>query len=165
MEDDGRITKPLALKLSDPTYVLQSLREGQGGQLIFGYSDELMLTLYKKAHHYLEENKIGKAIDSFTFLVTLSPFHYEYWMGLGAALQLDHDYNSAIDAYEMAAIYNMENPLPYLYLGKCLFAIHDRKSALQAFDLAITYADDIGEFSQIKEEAVTAKEHLSHMEE
>lgn len=86
--------------------------------------------------------------------------HSEYWMDLGVALQMSHDYEGAIDAFEIAAIYNVEHPLPYLYLARCLFAIHDRKSALQSLELAIAYADEREEFAEIKEQANKAKNTL-----
>lgn len=160
MNENGRLTQKISQKLSDTNSITLSLKSGQGGQALFEYTDEVMGVLYKKAHYLLAENQVDNAVDAFTFLTTLNPFHSEYWMGLGAALQLGHDYEAAIDAYEMAAIYNIENPLPYLYLGKCLFAIHDRKSALQSFELAIAYADEIEEYAEIKEEAEKAKKHL-----
>lgn len=158
------ISRKVLQQLADKTYVCKALQAGQVGQAIFGYSDEEMALLYLKAHHFLEEKQGEKAVDAFTFLVTLNPLHYEYWMGLGVALQMIHDYEPAIDAYEMAAIYNVEHPLPYLYLGKCLFAIHDRKSALQAFDLAIAYAEESEEYNGIREEAKNAREHLLNIE-
>lgn len=160
MTSEGALSKKLVDKLSNREKVLAHLKGAQGGQSFFGYSDELMETFYKKAHHYLEEGKTNQAIDSFVFLVTLNAFHSEYWMGLGTALQMAHDYEAAIDAYEIAAIYNIEHPLPYLYLAKCLFAIHDRKSALQSLELAIAYAGDVEEYASIRIEAENARDIL-----
>lgn len=162
--DEKDNSKKLIERLSDRKALEKALKAGQGGQLLFGFSDEEMEAFYKKAHQLLEEGKANDAIDSFVFLTTLNPFHFEYWMGLGAALQMAHDYEPAIDAYEMAAIYNMEHPLPYLYLGKCLFAIHDRKSALQSFELAIAYASDFEEYENILKDAENARDHLVQME-
>lgn len=159
-EIKGRVLK----KIGDKNRVMLLLKGGDSGQALFGYSDEVMGALYKKAHRLLVLARTEDAINAFVFLATLNPGHSEYWMGLGAALQFSHDYEAAIDAYEMAAIHNMEHPLPYLYLAKCLFAIHDRKSALQAFELAIAYSEGIDEFSDIFEEAANAKEHLEKIE-
>lgn len=163
MKNEGRLSKDIVSKLSNREKVLAALKGGQGGQAFFGYSDELMETFYKKAHRILEEGKTNEAVDSFVFLVTLNAFHSEYWMGLGAALQMAHDYEAAIDAYEIAAIYNIEHPLPYLYLAKCLFAIHDRKSALQSLELAIAYAGDIEEYESIRIEAENARDSLQKL--
>lgn len=163
MANEGVLSQAIVDKLSNSVKVLAGLKGGQGGQTLFDYSDEVMETLYKKAHHFLEEGKTNEAIDSFVFLVTLNAFHSEYWMGLGAALQMAHDYEAAIDAYEIAAIYNIEHPLPYLYLAKCLFAIHDRKSALQSLELAIAYAGDVEEYASIRVEAEHARDSLQKL--
>lgn len=157
------LSKEIVNKLADKEKVLANLRSHRGGQALFEYSDELMETFYKKAHHMLEEGKVNESIDSFVFLVTLNATHSEYWMGLGAALQMGHDYEAAIDAYEIAAIYNIEHPLPYLYLAKCLFAIHDRKSALQSLELAIAYAGDEEEYASIRIEAENARDSLQKL--
>ncbi len=153
---DAKIVK----RLSNKAIVKRRLKAGQGGQALFGFSDELMQQYYQKAHHFLELKEAQKAIDCFVFLVTLTPIHSEYWMGLGAALQMAHDYEAAIDAYEMAAIYNLEHPLPYIYLAKCLFAIHDRAASLLSLELAIEYANDHEEFEQFRLEAENMKSHL-----
>ena len=155
-----RLSSATIKKLSNKKEMLAALKGGQSGQILFGFTDEEMGKFYLTAHHLLEEKNAQAAVDSFVFLVTLNPFHSEYWMGLGAALQLNHDYEAAVDAYEIAAIYNLEHPLPYLYLAKCLFAMHDRVSALQALDLAISYSGEAEEFADLKKEAEIAKEHL-----
>ena len=76
------------------------------------------------------------------------------------ASQLSQDYELAIDAYEMAAVCQVQDPTPYFYLAKCLFAIHDRSSALLALDLAIEYAGVNEKFKDIKKEAQKAKKIL-----
>ncbi len=79
---------------------------------------------------------------------------------MGMCLQLSKDYETAIDAYEMAAICRIDSPVPYFYLAKCLFALHDRDSALQALDLAIEYAENHTEFSELRSQAEAAKDLL-----
>ena len=74
--------------------------------------------------------------------------------------QMCGDFDLAVDAYEMAAICNLDNPIPYFYLAKCLFAMHDRHSAIQAFDLAVEYAGDSPEFAELKQQAITAQNLL-----
>lgn len=164
MEDPFLLPKNVIARLQDKKILAAAMNEGEQGQDIFGFSDDDMRVMYEKAYHYLEEQKISEGIDSFIFLTTISPGHFEYWMGFGTALQLSHEYEKAIDAYEVAAICNMENPVPYIFLGKCLFAIHDRKSAYQAFELALLYAGDLEEFAEIRREAENALQHIKEME-
>ncbi len=74
------------------------------------------------------------------------------------ATQMCQDYEAAIDAYELAAIADIANPVPYFYLAKCLFAIHDRENALQALDLAIETANDLEKYADLKQQAEVAKQ-------
>lgn len=148
------------MRLKKRDVVLRNLQAGMCPQEIMEIGEGQMRRLYEVAHQMLKDERVEDAVNAFVFLVTLNPFHGEYWMGLGAALQANHEYEGAIDAYELAAIYNLENPLPYFYMAKCLFAVHDRVSALQACEIAIEYAGDAEEFAALKEDAIKARKTL-----
>ena len=105
-----------------------------------------MAKFYGAAYRLFEHRRYTEAANAFLFLVTLNPYNHDYWVGMGMCSQLTKDYETAIDAYEMAAICRIDSPVPYFYLAKCLFALHDRDSALQALDLAIEYAENHSEF-------------------
>jgi tetratricopeptide (TPR) repeat protein len=76
------------------------------------------------------------------------------------ATQMWGDFESAVDAYEMAAIYDPENPVPYFYLAKCLFAMHERQSSLLALEMAVLYAQDIPKYQELKLQALEAQAQL-----
>lgn len=120
---------------------------------------EEMHARYLEAHAMLGRGEVEKALRAFAYLVTMQPKQAEYWMGLGAALHLAHEYESAIDAYERALVDNIENPYPYFYLAKCFFAIHERENALEALDLAISFAEG-EDFAELKQEVLKARETL-----
>lgn len=147
-------------KLRDLKKFKQELAEGKTAQEAIGFSNETMAKFYKAAYNLFEKKLYVDAANAFLFLVTLNPNNYEYWLGLGMNTQMCHEYESAIDAYEMAAICDIESPVPYFYLAKCLFAIHDRESALQALDLAIENASNNPEYAELKDQAIKAKELL-----
>lgn len=155
-----RLSNRLIKKFQNKQELLEELKKGKSPQQIWNYTAKQMGKFYAVAHHLLEEKRVEEARNAFIFLITLNPTHSEYWLGLGFAEQYLHQYEEAIDAYEMAAIYNMGHPLPYLYLAKCLFAIHDRKSALQAIEIALEYAQDSKEYEPFKREALKAKKTL-----
>jgi type III secretion system low calcium response chaperone LcrH/SycD len=140
----------------------EALLAGKRGQDLLGFSDHAVEEFLTAARKLFNECKYADAADGFLFLVTLRPQEGEFWMGLGAALQADHSFEDAIDAYEMAAIYDLENPWPYFYLGKCLFAIHDRVSALLAIEMAIEYASESPVYEELLIEAIKAKAVLEH---
>ena len=148
-------------KLRDLPSFKKELEEGRSVQELLGFSDETMEQLCKAAYHLFEEKKYQESANAFLFLTTLNLHHCEYWLGLGMAMQFCQEYETAIDAYELAAISDVASPLPYFYLGKCLFAIHDRSAALQALDLAIEMAGEEEPFAEIKQQAELARSFLT----
>lgn len=163
MEEDlseFQLSKKVKAKLKNKKLLQKELAEGKTAQEIMEFSDETMAKFYRAAYLLFEHKRYQDAANAFLFLATLNPHQHEYWLGLGMATQLSQDYEAAIDAYELAALYNIESPVPYFYLAKCLFAIHDRESALQALNLAIETADDIEEYAELKKQAEQAKEML-----
>lgn len=163
MQDDlseFHLSKKAKAKLKNLDLLKKELAEGKTAQEIMGFSDATMAKFYQAAYLLFEHNRHKDAANAFLFLATLNPYNHDYWLGLGMALQLCHDYESAIDAYELAAFNEMTSPVPYFYLAKCLFAIHDRSNALQALDLAIETADEIEEYAELKKQAKAAKKLL-----
>lgn len=154
---DFDLSKRIQKKLKDIKQVKKELHEGKSAQEILEFKDEAMLEFYQAAYKLFIGKRYTDAANAFLFLVTLNPYRHDYWVGLGMATQMCQNYEAAIDAYEMAAICQIESPIPYFYLAKCLFAIHDRESALMALDLAIEYSDTSEEFRDLKTQALKAK--------
>jgi len=163
MKDDlgeFKLSKKVKEKLKNKALLKKELAAGKTAQQIMGFTDETMAKFYRAAYHLFENRRYADATNAFLFLVTLNPHNHDYWLGLGMATQLYGDFEAAIDAYEMAAITDMESPVPYFYLAKCLFAIHDRESALQALELALEYADDRPDYVELKQQALAARKLL-----
>lgn len=155
-----KLSPEVKKKLKNEKILKKELAEGKTAQEILEISNETMAKFYGAAYRLFEHKRYEEAGNAFLFLATLNPHYQDYWLGLGMATQMCHDYEAAIDAYELAAIANIASPVPYFYLAKCLFAIHDRESALQALDLAIETADDIEEYADLKQQALAAKQIL-----
>lgn len=164
MKDDDlgefKLSKKVKTKLKNKPLLKKLFAKGKSAQEILEFSDETMVKFYQAAYKLLDHHLYLDAANAFLFLVTLNPYNHDYWLGLGMSSQFCHDYEAAIDAYEMSAACKIDDPTPYFYLAKCLFAIHDRKSALMAFDLAIEYADYQEEYTDLKQEAEKAKKIL-----
>ncbi|MGZ3732390.1 MAG: SycD/LcrH family type III secretion system chaperone [Parachlamydiaceae bacterium] len=163
MEDsigDFQLSKKAKNKLKNKTRLQKELALGKIPQEILEIPEDTMLKFYKAACHLFENRHYADAADAFLFLVSLNAHSHDYWIGLGMASQMCGDFEMAIDAYEIAAVYQIENPLPYFYLAKCLFAMHEKQSALQALEVAIEYAGNIPQYQELKAQAVTALESL-----
>ncbi len=158
--EEFEISKEIKQKLKDNSFLKNELSKEKCLQEILGFSEETMGKFYKAACSIFEKKLYIESSDAFLFLVTLNPCHYDYWLGLGASTQHRNDYEAAIDAYEMAAICQLDCPVPYLHLAKCLFAMHDRTSALQAIELAIEYSENQDQYDDLHRQARAAKEVL-----
>jgi type III secretion system low calcium response chaperone LcrH/SycD len=155
-----KISKKIQKKLNDKEWLKKEFAKGRSAQDIMGFSDETMAKFYGAAYQLFEGEKYTDAADAFLFLVTLNPKNSEFWLGLGMSMQMCGKYEDAIDAYEMAAFYKLDNPIPYFYLAKCLFAMHDRDNALQALDLAVEYSSGQMEYEDLRRQAIQARNLL-----
>lgn len=158
--EEFKLSKKVKARLKNKSLLKKWFAKGKSAQEILEFSDSTMLKFYQAAYVLLEHKRYEDAANAFLFLITLNPYHHDYWIGLGMASQLLQDFELAIDAYEMAAVCRVEDPTPYFYLAKCLFAIHDRSSALLALDLAIEYAGTNEKFKDLKKQAQQAKKIL-----
>lgn len=155
--DEFKLSKKAKEKLKNKELLKKELASGKTPQEILGFKHETMAKFYRAAYKLFEHKRYSDAANAFLFLVTLNTHNHDYWLGLGMATQMCSDYESAIDAYEMAAVTDIESPIPYFYLAKCLFAIHDRESALQALDLSIEYAEGQDQYLDLLKQARAAK--------
>lgn len=159
-----RLSPKIKQKFRQSHVLKEEVKTGKTGQEILEFSDEVMAKFYEVAYHLFENKNFSQAAQAFLFLAALNPSLHEYWLGLGMSLQMCHDYEEAIDAYELAALCDLASPVPYFYLAKCLFAIHDRTSALQAVDLAIEMANENEEYAELKQQAIAARQVLLESE-
>jgi type III secretion system low calcium response chaperone LcrH/SycD len=147
-------------KMTNRKAIQSELASGKNGQEVLGLSDSLMAKLYGAAYHLFDTKRHAEAINAFLFLANLNPSKHEYWLGLGMSTQLSGNFEGAIDAYEIAALCELDNPTAYFYLAKCLFAIHDRTSALEALELAVEYSEDKVEYAELRQQAKAARDSL-----
>lgn len=157
---DFEISEKVKKKLKDKKRLKELFAQGKTAQEIMELSDITIGHFYEAAYRLFQSSRYEDAANAFLFLVTLNPYNHDFWLGLGMSTQLLGDKEAAIDAYEMAASCQIDNPVPYFYLAKCLFESHERDNALQALDLAIEYADDLPQYAELKLQAEEVKRLL-----
>lgn len=89
--------------------------------------------LYAMAYRYYEGRHYKEAVQFFRVLCSIDCDTQKHWLGLGASLQMMHDYTEALSAYGMAAILDRKTPEAHLYAAECFIAlkrIPDAKNAL-----------------------------------
>lgn len=156
------LSEEMKKKLKDKELLKKEFASGKSAQEIMGFTDESMAEFYDAACQLFKYKRYKDAANAFLFLVTLNSYNYDYWLGLGMSTQMCQDFESAIDAYEMAVTCELDNPVPYFYLAKCFFAIHDRENAMSALDLALEYSEGHEEFQDLLKQALAAKKLLKN---
>lgn len=147
--------------LNDPLKLQQQIASGKTFQEIVGYSDETMSKFYRAARRLFEKQRYEESSDAFIFLTTMNPFVHHYWLGLGMSEQLMDEHFGALIAYNMAILIDKENPIPHYHSATCHKALHDFENARICLDHVVSLAADRQEHSQIKQQAIAAKQSLS----
>lgn len=157
---DFKVSEKVKKKLKNRSKLKKELSEGKTAQEIMEFSDKTVARFYEAAYRLFQANRYEDAANAFLFLVTLNPYNHDFWLGLGMSAQMLGDQEAALDAYEMAASCQIDNPVPYFYLAKILFESNDRDNALEALNLAIEYAGEHPDYAELKKQAEDVKKKL-----
>lgn len=125
-----------------------------------GLTDANMEALYALAYSEYNQANYDKALDLFRMLCNLDHLEHRFWLGLGATRQMQRDYQHAIEAYVMAMMLDIDQPIPPLHMAECQLAIGDRESAETSFEYAVHAAGDKPQFQTIKHQAEAKLEIL-----
>ena len=103
--------------------------------------------LYGLAYTLYCHQKYSEAYPIFRVLVDLAPQEAKYCKALAACLQMQKDYESALEHYQNAIILKTNQPDPYLfvYMADCQFALGQVPVALQTLSSAEKLAKKLGE--------------------
>lgn len=158
--DEYQLSAAAKRRLRSHKACQKALKAGSSVQHVVGFSQGVMADFYQAALNLFTAGHYEDAADAFLFLVGMNLDNLDFWLGFGMASQMNREFETAIDAYEVAAITELDNPVPYFYLAKCFFALHERDSALAAIQLAIEHAADRKEYQELKQLAITAQQFL-----
>src|SRR5438105_402460 len=91
---------------------------------------------YQIAYHLYEAGKYSEAEGVFRELIAAEETNYHFWMGLGACLQVQKKLGAAVEAYMVAALFEMQevDPFPHFHAAECLYLLGESKPALQALE-------------------------------
>ncbi|GAB4271241.1 MAG: SycD/LcrH family type III secretion system chaperone VcrH [Opitutales bacterium] len=133
------------------------LLEGLSFKDLKGISDEDMEGIYAVGFNLYNNGKYEDALKVFQFLCFFDHFNRKYWMALGGARQMLKSYKDAIDAYSVATVLKVHDPMAPLQAASCYLALGDAKSAKSALHCAIKYS---GDNKEIKSRAEALLEFL-----
>ena len=99
--------------------------------------------MYALAYQFYQQRHYQEASHLFRLLVECSPHEGKFWKGLGASLQMQKDYEEALNCYcccaQLSPQYQQD---PYLYVqtADCYFALNQKEAGLKALEAAHTIA-------------------------
>ncbi|MBI5274264.1 MAG: SycD/LcrH family type III secretion system chaperone [Chlamydiales bacterium] len=99
-------------------------------------SDNDCMTLYSLAYSLYNMGDLPQAEQLFRKLIQTKPYDAKHWMGLGAALQMQHLYKEALTSWSMSALLLPNDPQPHYYAAECLISLNEPKEAVKALRMA-----------------------------
>lgn len=97
---------------------------------ILGMDATVIEGRYALAHQLYSAGKYSDAETVFRWLSVYANTEEAHWMGLGACRQALENYDGALEAYQMAALYSsLEDPAPFYYSAICLLKQGKREDA------------------------------------
>ena len=106
-----------------------------------GISREQLESVYAVGLSYYNTGRNEEAKKIFGFLVLFDHLNAKYWMGMGAVLQVLHEFERAVKCYAMASFLDISNPKPQYHAAECYLAMRDKANAESAVAMVETYAD------------------------
>ena len=106
-----------------------------------GISREQLESVYAVGLNYYNIGRTEEAKKIFGFLVLFDHLNAKYWMGMGAVLQVEREFERASKCYAMSSFLDIHNPKPQYHAVECFLAMKDKTNAESAITMLETYAD------------------------
>lgn len=106
-------------------------------------SKEKINEIYTLAYILYQNQQYQEARILFRLLIEDHPLEAKLWKGLGACLQMQKDYQEALNCYSYCVSFKNQNeidPYLYIYIGDCHFALKQIKEGLKALEIAFSNA-------------------------
>lgn len=98
--------------------------------------------LYTQGYHLYSAGKYKEAEGIFRLLTTQAPKKIEFWMSLASSMQMQKNYQEALDCYGIAALLDTSELNPYApaHAADCLWAMQEIEKAGIAINSAMIIA-------------------------
>lgn len=109
--------------------------------------------VYAAAYNLIDIGQYEKGEQVFAFLNYLDHYDARFWLGLGVCRQLRKDYGRAVEAYSMAAVNGVTNPVPPLRAAECHLALGHLDEAESGVRAALLLAGEAPEQEAVRSRA------------
>lgn len=118
----------------DNEFVVQNTLKVMNGEMVLkdalGFSGDSMEAVYTIAYGEFKAGRYEEAHKLYNFLCMTDHPNPRYWMALGACRFAMGAYAEARNAYAMASVHDMKDPLAPLRAADCQLALHDVDGAV-----------------------------------
>lgn len=129
--------------------------------VVAGLTDQDLEAIYAVGHGFYTAGKYTEALEFFQVLCMCRQIDSRFWFGLGAASQVLGDAATALRAYGMAAIFDMENPQISLRAAECLIKLGDTKTARTALEAVVELSEGKPQHTKYGERARLVLQQLN----
>ncbi|MFM2591234.1 SycD/LcrH family type III secretion system chaperone [Vibrio sp. TBV020] len=122
-----------------------------GGTLaeIYDLSPTTLETLYQAGYQYYNGGSYKDAEKIFRFLCTFDHFTVKHFFALGSCLQMQRQYQTAIDTYSYASLIDSNDPrFPY-HAAECQLMLGRKKEASSGFYAASLHKGKHSQFDNL----------------
>jgi type III secretion system low calcium response chaperone LcrH/SycD len=114
-------------------------------------TDQMIEQAYDRGHQLYKTGQYKEALSFFHLLSILNPKHPKYLMGIAACHHMRKEYEEAHHYYNMAAMFDEENPIPIYHMADCLIKMDDPLNALIALEVGLPRCDSSPRFATLKD--------------
>jgi type III secretion system low calcium response chaperone LcrH/SycD len=93
-------------------------------------------SIYAAASASYEAGDYEKASLLFSSLTQSAPFEEAHWRGLASSKQMLLDYEAALHAWSIVALFNEQDPWIHFHAAECLLSVGQNSEARKALDMA-----------------------------
>ena len=105
------------------------------------FTAEDLIVLYNLAYGLYQNGDYEKASEIFQQLTFTKPFEPKHWVGLASVLQMQKNYQNALQAWTMAAMM-LDTAEPHFHAAECLTSLGNKAEAQKALEEAEKRLDE-----------------------
>ena len=134
------VKKDLKNKIKDSHFLEKLVTEKSSLQAMENIPWDFMDRTYNVAVDLLKQGNFQDAECVFLFLRFLCPAVFEYWVGEATALQMQGQWEEAMNTYFVSLVFKPKNPLVFFQIATCCQKLELQDKFKNALDLCIEYA-------------------------
>lgn len=105
-------------------------------QSLIGVTEETLSNIYDVGVRFFSKMDFHKASDIFYLVTLIDYLRHNAWISLGLCEMENHHFEKALEAFGMASITDIDNPLPYIASAECSAELGKQHDAKQFLSLA-----------------------------